>query len=218
MKDTKKSDNKKVKAPKAVPIPFVTSREQKQASPSKKSSKKKGVMQSRLLRKQRPMNFVHYKVSLEGPYPAYSDYLALKRREQIRRRQEDFVDGKFRGFLPIMLRSEASRDFDKQLYVRKQRVQEFAKSVMDQANRNKRETLSRVIETDTDLKSGGTCSSGKKESTTASRSLISESDKHESQELVKNAGDIRSWFDKSETCSKIIKNPVFQILRTSKTK
>jgi hypothetical protein len=167
-------------------------------------------------KKSKPRKFVSHKSSLHSSYPCHSDYLILKSRERIRHRQIDFIDGKFRGFKLMAMTGESIKDFQKQLYAKTQMVKEVAENILPQPKRVKRDTNIKSADSETWFKGGTEFLSGKKDSTTASRSPNSDCEKRSNGEYPKNTCDIRNYFMGIPIAYKMVQNNVFEIKREKK--
>lgn len=168
-------------------------------------------------KKNKPRKFAVHKSTLSSTYPCHSDYLILKNRERIRQRQVDFIDGKFRGFKLMSMSGDTTKDYEKQLYTKKQVVKELAQNLCSQAKRNKRDNNIKSVDEETGSKPSIEFLSGKKVSTTASRSPNSDCDKKSLGELHKNMSDIRSYFMGMQDNKIETQGQVFEIKREKKS-
>lgn len=99
---------------------------------------------------------------------------------------------------------------------------------MSNTKRSRRAIMTKTTQSEDGAKVGRELLSGKKESTTASRSPKSDDEKKEHEEItksaissfdlpVKNPSDIRSYFLTGEPVRRVIKSQVFKIKREEKT-
>lgn len=98
---------------------------------------------------------------------------------------------------------------------------------MSSTKRSRRAIMTKTTRSEDGAKAEGELLSGKKESTTASRSPKSDDEKKEHEEITKSAvssfdlpknpGDIRSYFLAGEPVRRTIKREVFKIKREEKT-
>ena len=135
----------------------------------------------------------------------------------MRQRQVDFIDGKFKGFKLMSLSTDATKDYEKQLSTKRQVVKEVAQNLFLLSKRARRDRDFKLVDLDTVSKTGAEFLSGKKLSTTASRSPNSECDKKSCGELPKNMSDIRSYFIGMQEDKKMTPSQVFEIKREKKT-
>jgi hypothetical protein len=212
MKEGNILDFMKVKRPEPVKIPYNISN-------SINWSKQENICSDHIVnkrKKSKPRKFASHKSSLHSSYPCHSDYLILKSRERIRHRQIDFIDGKFRGFKLMAMTGESIKDFQKQLYAKKQMAKEVAQNILPQSRRIKRDSNIKSADSEIWFKAGTEFLSGKKDSTTASRSPNSDCEKRSNGEYPKNMCDIRSYFMGIPIAYKMVQNNVFEIKREKK--
>ena len=90
----------------------------------------------------------------------------------------------------------------------------------------KPEVINKIADSEIESRAGNELSSGKKESTTASRSPNSDMDKKEHEEIRKSAivefeepkkfQDIRTYFKVSETQRPLLKEKIFKVKRDNR--
>lgn len=116
----------------------------------------------------------------------------------------------------MALTGESIKDFQKQLYAKKQMAKEVAQNILPQSKRIKRDTNIKSADSEIWFKAGTEFLSGKKDSTTASRSPNSDCEKRSNGEYPKNMCDIRSYFMGIPLAYKMGQNNVFEIKREKK--
>lgn len=169
-------------------------------------------------KKNKPRKFTVHKSTLSSTYHCHSDYLMLKNRERMRQRQVDWIDGKIRGFKLMSMSGDITKDYEKQLYTKKQVVRELAQNLSSQVKRNKRDSNIKSVDDESGFKPSIEFFSGKKLSTTASRSPKSDwEEKKNCEELHKNMSDIRSYFMGNQDYKIDTQGQVFEIKREKKS-
>ena len=184
--------------------------------------------------KSQPKKFVHHNNICDSLMTSYSDYRLLKLRERIRQRQVDFVEGKCLFQKLIITGFSPSTTLKNSLHSKKQRICDFTQNYLRGAKLPKPELEAKNTDFDADSKTCAENFSGKKQSSTASRSPNSEDDGKDlqnpeegaeedhcqPQNRITDRQDIRSYFQRAvgekAKQKQAVFNKIFKIKRDQK--
>ena len=159
-------------------FPFVCSSKSIENQINKKNSNKKNDDGKRKQRKSKPWKCDNNKIRSFHNNSDYSDYNLVKLREKYKYHQMDYIEGRKRFCKLFITQFKPSKHSKKYLCIRNQNVYEFAQKSIESKNCDEElEPLIKLPDWEEESKGGNELLSGKKESTTASRSPNSETEK-----------------------------------------